>query len=233
MSRNNGESSNQGANGYYWTNVANSAYLAQELDFSNLNLRPWNNYYKLPGMSVRCVAQKIKKTILLQLFPFSLPYSGRVDNVSGAFSGMGNFGGFWSTGANSTTNARDLSIYEEKFVYPEASLYKAYGLPVRCVAKKQKKQKNKSLHKFPFSLPYSGDVGRNTGTFDRQNANGYFWSGGAIDASGSRDLELGNSNNTIWPERNSVKANGFSVRCVAKKQYPPHHSHSRFRTQAL
>ncbi|MBQ9403062.1 hypothetical protein IJU22_00610 [Candidatus Saccharibacteria bacterium] len=71
---------------------------------------------------------------------------------------------------------------------------------------------NDILHKFPFSLPYSGDVGRTDGKVYSQGTGGYFWSAGSDSATSARYLSYdGNYTN---PEYSYYKTYGFSVRCV-------------------
>ena len=73
---------------------------------------------------------------------------------------------------------------------------------------------NDILHKFPFSLPYSGDVRRTDGKVYYQGTNGYFWSAGSDSATNARYLYyLGNYTN---PENSNYKTSGLSVRCVAQ-----------------
>ncbi|MBR3263784.1 hypothetical protein IKF94_00915 [Candidatus Saccharibacteria bacterium] len=70
---------------------------------------------------------------LLHLFPFSLPYGGRVYRTTGAFANRGSYGNFWTSGADSGVNARALYFYDAS-VWSEGSPYKTYGFSVRCLA---------------------------------------------------------------------------------------------------
>ncbi|MBQ9403057.1 hypothetical protein IJU22_00585 [Candidatus Saccharibacteria bacterium] len=72
---------------------------------------------------------------ILHQFPFSLTYSGYVVKESGATVDQGTNGNWWSHGANSTTHARYL-ILNGNYTSPENSVYKTYGLSVRCVVVK-------------------------------------------------------------------------------------------------
>ena len=67
-------------------------------------------------------------------FPLSLPYSGSVNRVSGGTVNRGTYGLFWSAGANSATESRDLN-FRGSYVNPETNNYKASGFSVRCFAK--------------------------------------------------------------------------------------------------
>ena len=74
---------------------------------------------------------------------------------------------------------------------------------------------NNLLHKFPFSLPYGGFVTRSTGGWSYRSMYGLFWSEGASSGSYARDLYFDGVN--VWPEYNTSKTNGFSLRCVASQ----------------
>ena len=69
---------------------------------------------------------------------------------------------------------------------------------------------NDILHKFPFSLPYSGYVNRVDGKVDNQGTNGYFWSAGSDSSTYARYLYV-NGNDTD-PVHDYYKTNGLSVR---------------------
>ena len=71
---------------------------------------------------------------------------------------------------------------------------------------------NDILHKFPFSLPYSGYVNRVDGKVDNQGTNGYFWSAGSDSSTYARYLNY--RGNYTYPEGSYYKTDGFSVRCV-------------------
>ena len=69
---------------------------------------------------------------------------------------------------------------------------------------------NDILHKFPFSLPYTGYVDRGDGKVYNQGTIGYFWSAGSDSATLARPLYyLGNY---TLPEDSNYKTHGFSVR---------------------
>ena len=74
---------------------------------------------------------------------------------------------------------------------------------------------NNLLHKFPFSLPYGGDVHRTTGGWSVRSTGGYFWSEGANSGSYARYLDFGGV--YVWPEGDNYKTFGFPVRCVANQ----------------
>ena len=71
---------------------------------------------------------------------------------------------------------------------------------------------NDILHKFPFSLPYSGYVNRVDGKVDNQGTNGYFWSAGSDSSTYARYLNY--RGNYTYPEGSYYKTDGYSVRCV-------------------
>ena len=64
----------------------------------------------------------------------SLPYSGNVNWQSGGTENQGANGNFWSAGATSQTNARNLN-FNGTNVWPENSNNRLNGFSVRCVAK--------------------------------------------------------------------------------------------------
>ena len=55
---------------------------------------------------------------------------------------------------------------------------------------------------------------RSTGAFYRRGSGGDFWTSGAISGVGARGLTFRDVN--VWPELNSSKTYGFSVRCLAQ-----------------
>ena len=71
---------------------------------------------------------------------------------------------------------------------------------------------NNLLHKFPFSLPYGGDVYRATGRWDGRSTGGNFWSTGAVSGSSARYLNFGGV--SVLPGDSYYKTYGFTVRCV-------------------
>ena len=77
---------------------------------------------------------------------------------------------------------------------------------------------NNILHKFPFSLPYSGSVARESGANVNQDTHGYFWSAGTNSATTARYLLFYGV--SVWPEYNAYKTDGFTVRCVAQCLFP-------------
>ncbi|MBQ3271288.1 hypothetical protein IJH10_01640 [Candidatus Saccharibacteria bacterium] len=68
---------------------------------------------------------------------------------------------------------------------------------------------------FPFSLPYSGNVNRESGATVNQATNGNFWSAAPSSTTNSRNLNFNGTN--VWPENDNYRTNGFSVRCVARR----------------
>ena len=74
---------------------------------------------------------------------------------------------------------------------------------------------NDTLHAFPFSLPYSGRVTRESGATAYQATRGYFWSAAPSSATNSRGL--GFYGTIVWPEHTEYRTSGFSVRCVARR----------------
>ncbi len=74
---------------------------------------------------------------------------------------------------------------------------------------------NDILHKFPFSLPYSGNVDRVSGATVRQGTNGYWWSAGSDSSTYARDLNI--LGNYTYLEGSNSKTLGFTVRCVTKR----------------
>ncbi|MBQ6127373.1 hypothetical protein IJI69_01620, partial [Candidatus Saccharibacteria bacterium] len=74
---------------------------------------------------------------------------------------------------------------------------------------------NNTLHGFPFSLPYSGGVNRESGSTVDRGTSGYFWSAAPSSSTGSRDLDF--SGTYVWPEDSYYRTDGFSVRCVAQQ----------------
>ena len=71
----------------------------------------------------------------LHAFPFSLPYFGYVDYVSGDIVNYGSGGWmFWSAGSTSQTGARGLDFYGT-YVWPEGGGNRLNGFSIRCVAK--------------------------------------------------------------------------------------------------
>ena len=71
---------------------------------------------------------------------------------------------------------------------------------------------NDILHKFPFSLPYSGSVNRTDGKVYDQGTGGRFWSAGSVSAASARNLDV--YGNYTYPEGSNYKTRGFSVRCA-------------------
>ena len=65
--------------------------------------------------------------------PFTLTYGGNVNQTSGSTVNQGTNGNFWSIGANSSTNARNLN-FNGSNVNPENNNYKSNGFSVRCVS---------------------------------------------------------------------------------------------------
>ena len=81
---------------------------------------------------------------------------------------------------------------------------------------------NDILHRFPFSLPYSGNVGRNPATTDNQGTYGSFWSAASTSAITARYLFTTNRKiipDYDQPDNNSAnyKTYGLSARCVVVK----------------
>ena len=77
---------------------------------------------------------------------------------------------------------------------------------------------NNTLHGFPLSLPYSGLVGRTSGTTVYRGTYGRFWSAGALSATESRYLFFYGS--YVNPEDDGYKTLGFSVRCFGRTILP-------------
>ena len=73
---------------------------------------------------------------------------------------------------------------------------------------------NDILHKFPFSLPYSGLVYRESGATVYQGTYGYWWSAGSNSSTHARHLYI--SGSYTYPEVDNYKTYGWSVRCVAQ-----------------
>ena len=73
---------------------------------------------------------------------------------------------------------------------------------------------NNLLHKFPFSLPYGGNVRRATGGWNSRGTGGGFWSEGASSAANARGLNFNGV--YVWSEGDDYKTYGFPIRCVAK-----------------
>ncbi len=73
---------------------------------------------------------------------------------------------------------------------------------------------NDILHKFPFSLPYSGGVDRGSGTITTQGVRGRFWSTESSSDINARYLII--FDNHIYPYNGDAKTYGFSVRCAIK-----------------
>ena len=57
-----------------------------------------------------------------------------MDRTTGAFNTRGSYGNFWTSGANSSVDARYLYFYDA-YVWPEYNRYKTGGFSVRCLAK--------------------------------------------------------------------------------------------------
>ena len=74
---------------------------------------------------------------------------------------------------------------------------------------------NNTLHGFPFSLPYSGNVHRGSGSTVLRGADGYFWSAAPSSSTNSRRLLFYGT--AVWPEGSDYRTLGFSVRCVAQQ----------------
>ena len=55
---NSGTIDRSGINGRYWSSTVNSGSYAYYLNFGSSNLWPANNYYKLSGRSIRCLARR-------------------------------------------------------------------------------------------------------------------------------------------------------------------------------
>ena len=68
-------------------------------------------------------------------FPFSLPFSGRVNETNGATVVQGSNGSFWGAGADSATNARRLYFNSANNVGLEGNDYKTRGYSIRCLGK--------------------------------------------------------------------------------------------------
>ncbi|MBQ3271284.1 hypothetical protein IJH10_01620 [Candidatus Saccharibacteria bacterium] len=71
----------------------------------------------------------------LHAFPFSLPYSGYVNRVSGATVDQATYGAFWSAAPSNATYSRLLNFYGTG-VWPGSTNYRTDGLSVRCVARR-------------------------------------------------------------------------------------------------
>ena len=57
-----------------------------------------------------------------------------MSRTTGAFSARDSYGLFWTSGANSGINARDLEFFGAR-VWPESNdYYKTVGFSVRCLA---------------------------------------------------------------------------------------------------
>ncbi len=69
---------------------------------------------------------------------------------------------------------------------------------------------NDILHQFPFSLPYSGAVYRDSGATVTQGTDGNWWSQGANSGTNARYLNI--AGNYTNPENNYYKTYGLSVR---------------------
>ena len=74
---------------------------------------------------------------------------------------------------------------------------------------------NNLLHKFPFSLPYGGNVYRTPGGWADRSTYGGFWSEGAYSGSSVRGLSFVGA--SVSPENYYYKTLGFPVRCVASQ----------------
>ena len=159
----------------------------------------------------RCDQGSTRTNDILHKFPFSLPYSGNVSRTDGKVYTQGTHGYFWSAGSDSATSARNLG-YNGNYTNPENSVYKTHGFSVRCVVVKStgSTRVNDILHKFPFSLPYSGNVTRESGATVDQGTYGHFWSAGSDSATNARHLRY--YGNYTYPEYSRYKTNGFSVR---------------------
>ncbi|MBO7720249.1 hypothetical protein J6S35_01245 [Candidatus Saccharibacteria bacterium] len=71
---------------------------------------------------------------------------------------------------------------------------------------------NDILHKFPFSLPYSGVVLSGDGKVHYQGTFGYFWSARSRASTYAQNLHF--TDKYTFPEDVNPKTLGFSVRCV-------------------
>ena len=206
------------------------------MDFSGVYVGPEVNNYKTYGFPVHYIA---KKTNSSTLFPFSLPYSGRIGRASGANTLWSSRGTFWTDESFSTVGANSLDFYEGGNIFLELNDMKTSGGSVRCVAKKQKKTNPSTL--FPFSLPYSGNTRATSGDNVNHGTLGSFWLNRINSDTLAGRLTIFETD-SISPQSASSRTNGFSVRCVDKKianhkalaqnnQFPSLYSHSRFRTQ--
>ena len=68
---------------------------------------------------------------------------------------------------------------------------------------------NDILHKFPFSLPYSGLVTRASGATVNQGTDGGWWSAGSNSSTYARRLSI--YGNDTYPEDDYYKTTGYSV----------------------
>ncbi|MBR0416031.1 hypothetical protein IJI64_02610 [Candidatus Saccharibacteria bacterium] len=73
---------------------------------------------------------------------------------------------------------------------------------------------NTKLHAFPFSIPYSGYVARESGATVDQATSGHFWSAAPSSTTSSRNLAFYGTR--VWPEYGNYRTYGFSVRCINK-----------------
>ncbi|MBQ6320710.1 hypothetical protein IJI17_00580 [Candidatus Saccharibacteria bacterium] len=62
----------------------------------------------------------------------SIPFTGNYNWTNGALNNRGSNGNFWSSTANSTTNARNLN-FNASNINPQNNNNKVNGLTVRCV----------------------------------------------------------------------------------------------------
>ena len=212
VSRGDGKVYSQGTIGYFWSAGSGSATYARYLDISGRYTNPEASYYKTYGMSVRRDQGSTRANDILHKFPFSLPYSGYVYRTDGKVDNQGTNGDFWLAGSDSATAARTLNYYGN-YTSPEYSNYKTHGFSVRC--DKGSTRVNDILHKFPFSLPYSRYVDRVSGSTVNQGTDGHWWSAGSYSSRLARSLLI--YGNYTYPENDSYKTGGFSVRCVVVK----------------
>ena len=219
MYRGDGKVYNQGTHGYFWSAGSDSATSARNLSYYGNYTDPENSIYKTHGLSVRCDQGSTRVNDILHKFPFSLPYTGYINTTgkAGPFDG----GNFWTNAADAAISTYAFSFWSTK-VYParssaspETNTFKTYGFTVRHVVKvgdQGSTRVNDILHKFPFSLPYSGYVNRDSGATVYQGTYGLWWSAGSNSSTYARYLAIGGNNTN--PEHDNYKTHGFSVRCV-------------------
>ena len=121
----------------------------------------------------------------------------------------------WQLPRYSAVNGTSTTAQNKSWMYLIRDIYKIITTQGdQSTLPDGKTDANTKLHAFPFSLPYSGRVARDSGATVTQATHGHFWSAAPSSATSSRYLYFRGT--SVLPEDSMTRTYGLSVRCVSK-----------------